>query len=78
MHQQLWGYKVEETYVGVREQKRLNTADLDNKLNCRTRRILAAITKDVHWFLFWTQCIQSVTSYLISLGFVSVFTPIYV
>jgi hypothetical protein len=26
MHQQLWGYKVEEKlYVGVREQKRLNT-----------------------------------------------------
>jgi hypothetical protein len=31
MHQQLWGYKVEEKlYVGVREQKRLNTAVLDN------------------------------------------------
>jgi hypothetical protein len=29
MYQQLWGYKVEEKlYVGVREQKRLNTADL--------------------------------------------------
>jgi hypothetical protein len=29
MHQQLWGYKVEEKlYVEVREQKRLNTADL--------------------------------------------------
>jgi hypothetical protein len=29
MHQQLWGYKIEEKlYVGVREQKRLNTADL--------------------------------------------------
>jgi hypothetical protein len=27
MHQQLWGYKVEEKlYVGVREQKRLNSA----------------------------------------------------
>ena len=27
MYQQLWGYKVEEKlYVGVREQKRLNTA----------------------------------------------------
>jgi hypothetical protein len=26
MHQQLWGYKVEEKlYVGVREQKRLHT-----------------------------------------------------
>jgi hypothetical protein len=31
MHQQLWGYKVEEKlYVGVREQKRLNTAGLDD------------------------------------------------
>jgi hypothetical protein len=29
MHQQLWGYKVEEKlYVGVREQKRLNTTAL--------------------------------------------------
>jgi hypothetical protein len=29
MHQQLWGYKVEEKlYLGVREQKRLNTDTL--------------------------------------------------
>jgi hypothetical protein len=29
MYQQLWGYKVEEKlYLGVREQKRLNTAAL--------------------------------------------------
>jgi hypothetical protein len=29
MHQQLWGYKVEEKlYVGVREQKRLSTTAL--------------------------------------------------
>jgi hypothetical protein len=29
MHQQLWGYKVEDKlYLGVREQKRLNTAGL--------------------------------------------------
>jgi hypothetical protein len=29
MHQQIWGYKVEEKlYVGVREQKRLNTTDI--------------------------------------------------
>jgi hypothetical protein len=33
MQQQLWGYKVEEKlYVGVREQKRLNTADLERSL----------------------------------------------
>jgi hypothetical protein len=31
MHQQLWGYKVEDKlYVRVREQKRLNTAELEN------------------------------------------------
>jgi hypothetical protein len=30
MYQQLWGYKVEENYVGVREQKGLNTAVLDH------------------------------------------------
>jgi hypothetical protein len=29
MHQQLWGYKVEEKlYLGVREQTRLNITDL--------------------------------------------------
>jgi hypothetical protein len=32
MYQQLWGYKVEEkSYVGVREQKRLNTTGLDDR-----------------------------------------------
>jgi hypothetical protein len=31
MYQQLWGYKVEEIlYLGVREQKRLNTTALDD------------------------------------------------
>jgi hypothetical protein len=31
MYQQLWGYKVEEKlYLGVREQKRLNTTALDH------------------------------------------------
>jgi hypothetical protein len=30
MHQQLWGYRVEEKlYLGVREQKTLNTTGLD-------------------------------------------------
>jgi hypothetical protein len=34
MHQQLWGYKVEEKlYLGVREQKRLNTAGLNHTQN---------------------------------------------
>jgi hypothetical protein len=34
MYQQLWGYKVEEKlglYLGVREQKRLNTTGLENQ-----------------------------------------------
>jgi hypothetical protein len=30
MYQQLWGYKVEEKYLGVREQKRLNTTGLEH------------------------------------------------
>jgi hypothetical protein len=31
MYQQLWGYKVEEKlYLGVREQKRLNTTDIED------------------------------------------------
>jgi hypothetical protein len=30
MYQQLWGYKAEEKlYLGVREQKRLNTTGID-------------------------------------------------
>jgi hypothetical protein len=33
MYQQLWGHKVEEKlYLGVREQKKLNTTGLDNSL----------------------------------------------
>jgi hypothetical protein len=40
MYQQLWGYKVEEKlYLGVREQKRLNTTDVEHSAeNIRTRR----------------------------------------
>jgi hypothetical protein len=35
MHQQLWGYRVEDKlYMGVREQKRLNTTGL-NGLNLK-------------------------------------------
>jgi hypothetical protein len=34
MYQQLWGYKVEEKlYLGVREQKRLNTTGLEHSYN---------------------------------------------
>jgi hypothetical protein len=34
MHQQFWGYKIEEKlYLGVREQKRLNTTVIDNLYN---------------------------------------------
>jgi len=34
MYQQLWGYKVEEKlYLGVREQKRLNTTVLDDRFS---------------------------------------------
>jgi hypothetical protein len=32
MYQQLWGYKIEEKlYLGVREQKRLNTTALEGQ-----------------------------------------------
>jgi hypothetical protein len=31
MHQQLWGYKVEDKlYLGAREQKRLNTTAIED------------------------------------------------
>jgi hypothetical protein len=33
MYQQLWGYKVEDKlYLGVREQKRLNTTGLEGAI----------------------------------------------
>jgi hypothetical protein len=36
MYQQLWGYKDEEKlYLGVREQKRLNTTGTDYVDQCR-------------------------------------------
>jgi hypothetical protein len=36
MHQQLWGYKVEEKiYLGVREIKRLNISALDHQLKVK-------------------------------------------
>jgi hypothetical protein len=38
MHQQLWGYKVEvKLYVGVSEQKRLNTAGLIDSFTYLTK-----------------------------------------
>jgi hypothetical protein len=44
MYQQFWGYKVEEKlYLGVREQKRLNTTALD----CAGYRVVTAE--------FWTE-----------------------
>jgi hypothetical protein len=34
MHQQRWGYKIEEKlYLGVREQKRLNTTVLEDNVS---------------------------------------------
>jgi hypothetical protein len=37
MHQQLWGYKVEEKlYLGVREQKGSNTTGLKNQSQSQT------------------------------------------
>jgi hypothetical protein len=43
MHQQLWGYKLEEKlYVGVREQKRLNTIAL-NHLVCKLSLVVCQL-----------------------------------
>jgi hypothetical protein len=42
MNQQLWGYKFEEKlYVGVREQKRLNTAGLSP--SCLLRAVVGIV-----------------------------------
>jgi hypothetical protein len=45
MHQQLWGYEVEEKlYLGVREQKRLNTTDFeDSPVASRATLALSAV-----------------------------------
>jgi hypothetical protein len=41
MHQQVWGYKVEEKlYLGVREQKRLNTTELQDHYSANHRLLL--------------------------------------
>ena len=43
MHQQIWGYKVEEKlYLGVCEQKRLNTTGLVDKYHSFTMKMEAA------------------------------------
>ena len=61
MHQQLWGYKVEgKLYVGVREQKTLNTAVLDytkDSINKRSVHSVPSVTVHVtccvcgHYFI---------------------------
>jgi hypothetical protein len=39
MYQLLWGYKVEDKlYLGVREQKRLNTTGLEDAVQLRSDR----------------------------------------
>jgi hypothetical protein len=46
MHQQLWGYKVEEKLcVGVREQKRLNTTAIahHSQINARSTQVESAL-----------------------------------
>jgi hypothetical protein len=45
MYQQLWGYKVEEKlYLGVREQKRLNTTVLKNPTLMKRDTLLTKFT----------------------------------
>ena len=50
MHQQLWGYKVEEKlYVGVREQKiRLNTTGIGESRD----KALRMPSREVFWWLY--------------------------
>jgi hypothetical protein len=43
MYQQLWGYKIEEKlYLGVREQKRLNTTALNQWFSSAATEIVYA------------------------------------
>jgi hypothetical protein len=51
MYQQLWGYKVEEKlYLGVREQKSLNTTALMDTF--RTRLVNTVRTETVNLAIF--------------------------
>ena len=50
MHQRLWGYKVEEKlYVGVHEQKRLNTSAL--RISNTSRYFVSAIASSLFLFV---------------------------
>jgi hypothetical protein len=52
MYQQLWGYKVKEKlYLGVREQKRLNTTGLDTSLVYLKMPFRLQIFYEVDWDL---------------------------
>jgi hypothetical protein len=57
MHQQLWGYNVEEKlYVGVREQKRLNTTALVNKRKAVTTNIfIGNFTHTMQQIIYFTK-----------------------
>jgi positive regulator of sigma E activity len=56
MHQQLWGYKIEEKlYVGVREQKLLNTTGLVYSWSLIWSYILQKI---VHQNLFLEETVE--------------------
>jgi hypothetical protein len=45
MYQQLWGYKVEEKlYLGVREQKRLNTTGLKHSYDSQEKYLTFHVT----------------------------------
>ena len=77
MHQQLWGYKVEEKlHVGVREQKRLNTTAPKFTL-CVDRRPLRHIrhfttprNNEQHRLqLFRQLCASSVSTVTLSLNY---------
>jgi hypothetical protein len=58
MHQQLWGYKVEEKlYLGLREQKRFITTAVDPRMNGLVGRVGGPIMPSVRYVRIVCACV---------------------
>jgi hypothetical protein len=65
MHLQLWGYKVEEKlYLGVREQKRLNTAVLEYYYECFLFIQVKEVEHKQITYSFWQRLVEARRRYM--------------
>jgi hypothetical protein len=64
MHQQLWGYKVEEKlYLGVHEQTRLNTTAIAHVISCHPPTAEAQIKSQVNTHGMYTLRLLTLLSF---------------